>query len=137
MPPGAKSPSGAESGGGSSAETGHVAGQGGEAGATILGINTESRALSIVALALSLLLGAAVWLRASGRVLLAGVAGFGLVFAAGDGRELVHQLNESNGGLAAIAIVLLALHLTIAVLAAVLVARTMRPGSAPAADVAS
>jgi len=84
-----------------------------------------------------LLLGAAVWLRASGRVLLAGVAGFGLVFAAGDGRELVHQLNESNGGLAAIAIVLLALHLTIAVLAAVLVARTMRPGSAPAADVAS
>jgi hypothetical protein len=49
-----------------------------------------------------------------------GVLGFGLVFAAGDGRELVHQLDESNTGLAAVAAILLVLHLGIAGLAAFL-----------------
>jgi hypothetical protein len=46
------------------------------------------------------------------------ISAFGLVFAAGDGRELVHQLDESNTGLATIAAVLLLLHVVIAVLAA-------------------
>jgi hypothetical protein len=48
------------------------------------------------------------------------VAGFGLVFAAGDGRELVHQLDESNAGIAAIAAILICLHLAVAALAAAL-----------------
>ena len=37
----------------------------------------------------------------------------GLVFTAGDARELVHQLDESNGGLATVAAVLIALHLAV------------------------
>ena len=51
--------------------------------------------------------------------------GFGLVFAAGDGRELVHQLDESNTGLAAVAAILLVLHLAVAGIAAFL----LRPRS--------
>ena len=46
------------------------------------------------------------------------VALFALVFSAGDARELVHQLDDSNGGLATVAGVLLFLHLGIAALAA-------------------
>ena len=38
----------------------------------------------------------AVWPRRWQRLTLLCVAGFGLVFAAGDARELVHQPNESN-----------------------------------------
>jgi hypothetical protein len=40
------------------------------------------------------------------RLILLLVVGFGLVFAAGDGRELVHQLDESNAGIAVIAAIL-------------------------------
>ena len=40
------------------------------------------------------------------RLILLRVAGFGFVFAAGDGRELVHQLNEANASIAAIAAIL-------------------------------
>ena len=88
-----------------------------EAGSRILGVNTESKALSIIAVIASLALAAAIWLRPA-RVVLVAVAVFGLVFAAGDGRELANQLNESNGGLAAVATVLLVLHVAVAALAA-------------------
>ncbi len=127
-----------ESGGESGSESGngepvqHVEKSHGEAGATILGVNTESVALTVVAVILSLLLAAAIWLVRSQLVLLA-VAGFGLVFAAGDIRELVHQLNESHAGIAAIAAVLIVLHLAVAAVAALLVARA-GPGAAPALD---
>lgn len=88
-----------------------------EGGSRILGVNTESKALSIIAVLASLALAAAVWLRPARLVLLA-VIGFGLAFALGDGRELAHQLKESNGGLAAVAGLLLVLHIVVAALAA-------------------
>jgi hypothetical protein len=96
-----------------------------ERSAKILGVDTESLALSIVAVVLSLLLAAAIWLDKWPRLALLAVLSFGLVFAAGDARELVHQADESNGGLAAIAAILIALHLAMAVLALVL----LRPRS--------
>jgi hypothetical protein len=48
----------------------------------------------------------------------------------GDGPELAHQINESNAGIAAIAAVLVALHLAIAGIAMVLLARRTGPGLA-------
>jgi energy-coupling factor transporter transmembrane protein EcfT len=97
---------------------------------TILGVNTESLALSIVAVVLSVLLAAAVLARVWARRVLLAVATFGLVFAAGDGRELVHQLDDSNAGLAVVAGLLIGLHLMVALLAAsLLTRRTGREGS--------
>jgi hypothetical protein len=117
---------GGESGGesGSEGSTGHVEKSRGEAGVKILGVNTESLALTVVAVVASLLLALAVWLGRWPRAILLLVVGFGLVFAAGDGRELVHQLDESNAGLAAIAAILIGLHLTVAALAATVFLRS-------------
>src|SRR5438874_12033853 len=105
-----------ESGGEQSGETAkpsesHVESGGGEAGAKILGVNTESLALSIVAVVLSFLLAAAIWLGRWSKLVLLPVLAFGLVFAAGDGRELVHQLDDSNSGLASLAAIVLVFHL--------------------------
>jgi hypothetical protein len=61
------------------------------------------------------------------------VAAFGLVFAAGDGRELVHQLDESNAGIAAIAAILIALHLAVAALATALFLRSANADRSPEA----
>jgi hypothetical protein len=105
----------------------------GEAGAEILGVNTESVALEVVAIAASLVLALVVWLGRWPRLALLCVAGFGLVFAAGDGRELVHQLDESNAGLAAIAAVLIVLHLAITALAVALHPRGRAVGKFAAA----
>jgi hypothetical protein len=113
--------SGTESGSGESAthaESGH-----GESGVSILGVNTESVALTVIAVVASLLLAVLVWLGYWPRLTLLAAAGFGLVFAAGDARELVHQLDESHAGLAAIAGILIALHLAVTALAAVLFPR--------------
>lgn len=110
---------------GTNATEKHVTSSSGEAGATLLGVNTESLGLSIVAVVVSLLLAGAIWLWPSSLVFVA-VAIFGLVFAAGDARELVHQLNDSNGGLAAVAGLLLFLHLGIAALAASRLSRRAR-----------
>jgi hypothetical protein len=106
-------------GGAEHAETSH-----GEAGVEILDVDTESLALTVVAVVASLLFAVAVSLRRWPRLILPLVAGFGLVFAAGDGRELVHQLDESNAGIAAIAAILIGLHLAVAALAASLFLRT-------------
>ena len=105
-----------------------------ESGARILGVDTESLALSIAAVVVSLLLAAAVVLERGRRskLVLLGVVGFGLVFAAGDARELVHQLDESNNGLAAVAAVLLALHLGISALAGLVLLRERSAGTAVA-----
>ena len=113
--------SGGESGSGERAK--HVEKGHGETGAKILGANTESLALTIVAVVASVLLAVAVWLGRWPRLVLLCVAAFGLVFAAGDGRELVHQLDESHAGLAAIAAILIGLHLAVTVLAAALLPR--------------
>jgi len=55
----------------------------------ILGINTESLALSIVAVVASVLLAIGVWIGVWPRLVLLAVIGFGLVFAAGDIREVI------------------------------------------------
>jgi hypothetical protein len=62
------------------------------------------------------------------------VAVFGLVFAAGDGRELAHQLDDSNSGLAAVAALLLVLHLAVAALAAAAIPRRGGSTSLPLRD---
>jgi hypothetical protein len=54
--------------------------------------------------------------------------------AAGDGRKLIHQLNESHAGLAAIAAILIGLHLAVTALAAALFPRTGDVGRLAAAD---
>lgn len=116
--------SGGESGSeGSTRTETHIAKGHAESGVKILGVNTESLALSILAVVFSLLLAAAVVARVWARMILLVVAVFGLVFAAGDGRELVHQLDDSNGGLAVVAGLLIGLHLIVAALAAVLITR--------------
>jgi hypothetical protein len=127
---------GGESGGeGNSGETTtHVENSHGESGVKLLGVNTESLALTIVAVVASLLLGLAVWLRRWQRLTPLCVAGFGLVFAAGDGRELVHQLNESNSGLATIAAILIGLHLAVTGLAAALYPRQSTVNSGAVAE---
>jgi hypothetical protein len=124
-----------ESGGETSRERGtHIEKGQGETGATILGIDTESVALSVLAVIASLLLGLGVWLGRRPRFVLLLVAGFGLAFAVGDARELVHQLDESNAGLAAIAAVLIGLHLAVTVLAAALFPRRGGAGGLATAE---
>lgn len=131
--PAAESSTSGESGSeGSKPAEKHVEGNHGEAGAKILGINTESLALSIVAVVLSLLLAVAIWLGLWVRLVLLAAAAFGLVFAAGDARELVHQINESNSGLASVAAVLIVLHLLVAAVAAALFPRRLSDGSGAA-----
>lgn len=107
----------------------------GETGAKILGVNTESLALSIIAVVLSVLLAAAALIAFGrwSRFVVVAVIGFGLVFAAGDAREVVHQVNDSNSGLAALAAILIALHLAVSALAALLL-RHRRPMGTPIAD---
>jgi hypothetical protein len=95
----------------------------------IAGIDPESWLLVSLAIALSAIVAAgAYWRR--GRWLVA-AAVFGLVFAAADTRELIHQLNESRPAVAAIAGALIALHLLVTVLAATAVVRPAAPMSEP------
>ena len=89
----------------------------GESGEELLGINPESAGLSAVVAAVSLLL--AILLVARPRTgLLVAVVLVGLVLAALDVREGIHQANESNTGLLVIALVTGLLHLGVAVAAA-------------------
>ena len=94
----------------------------GETGQKLFGIDTESVGAMLVAIAASLGLAAAVWFRRERWWLWLTVA-FGIAFAAGDVRELSHQLNESRTGVAMIAGVLIAAHLLIAGLAGLLASR--------------
>lgn len=84
---------------------------------TLLGVNPESTALVAVAVILSLLLAAVVWFRGRRPVLIAALV-FGLVFAAFDIREALHQSGESHTGLMVVAIVLALLHGAIVTFAA-------------------
>jgi hypothetical protein len=96
-----------------------------ESGEELLGINPESTGLTVVAVLISLALAVAVaFLRRSVLVLVV-VLVVMLAFAALDVRELLHQLDASRGGLAAVAAVVAALHLGAAAGAAAL-ARTTR-----------
>jgi hypothetical protein len=82
----------------------------------IAGLDPESWPLVGLAIAISLLIAAGVYWR-RGRWFAAAVA-FALLFAAGDIRELVHQIQESRTAVATIAGILIALHLLIAAAAA-------------------
>ncbi len=107
-----------------------------ETGVKILGINTESLGLEIVAIVSSLLLAAAALLLRQRLVLLA-IIGFGIVFAAGDIRELVHQIADSHADIAAIAGVLIVLHLAVAGAAAALLLSRRTKGTAAMPETAS
>ncbi len=82
----------------------------------LFGINPESTGLVAVAVAVSLLLAGGVWLWERRSVLLA-VLVFGVVFAALDGREAVHQAHEARGSLVVLAVALGLLHLAVSVVA--------------------
>ncbi len=82
----------------------------------IAGVDPESWPLVGLAIAVSLLIAAGVYWR-RGRWLAAAVA-FAILFAAGDIRELVHQIQESRTTVAIIAGILIVLHLLIAAAAA-------------------
>lgn len=83
---------------------------------TVLGINLESDALVIVAIAVSLALAALTWLRNRRSLLLATMA-FALVFAVFDIAEVAHQLKESRSGLAVFAAAIALVHLATALVA--------------------
>jgi hypothetical protein len=85
--------------------------------AKLLGINPEALGLLVIALIVSVLLAAAVLFRPRRPVLIA-IVGFGLLFAALDFREVLHQVDESRTSLAVIASVLVGLHVLVAMLAA-------------------
>jgi len=85
--------------------------------AKLLGINPEALSLLVIALIASLLLAAAVWFRPLAPVLIA-IVGFGLLFAALDVREVLHQVDESRTSLIVIAGALTGLHVVLAMLAA-------------------
>jgi hypothetical protein len=85
--------------------------------AKLLGINPEALSLLVIALVVSVLLAAAVWFRPLVPVLIA-IVGFGLLFAALDVREVLHQVDESRTSLIVIASALIGLHLLVATLAA-------------------
>ncbi len=87
-----------------------------EASEKLFGIDTESVSAMIAAIAVSLGLAAAVWWRRE-RLWLWLTLAFGVVFAAGDIREVIHQLNESRNTVATIVAILIAAHLAVAVLA--------------------
>jgi hypothetical protein len=83
---------------------------------TVLGLNLESSALVIVAVALSLALAALTWFR-NRRGLLFTTLAFALVFAVFDIAEVVHQINESRAGLVALAAAIALVHVATALVA--------------------
>ena len=116
-----------ETGGGASEETESNSGE--SESETIIGINTESTPLIVLGAAFSLALAGAV-LRWPRREAFAVAAVFCLGFAALDGRELAHQLDENGNTIAVLAGLTLVLHLAAAAVAALAVARTY--GEVPA-----
>jgi hypothetical protein len=113
---------GARSSEGGAETAGEETGGGGESHSEsedLLGVNPEATALVVVAVAASIFLAFAVWLRPQPLVLVAVIL-LGLAFAALDAREFVHQVNESRAGIAVIAAALAVLHAGVAALAAAL-----------------
>lgn len=87
-----------------------------ESSERLFGVDPESVPAMIAAIAVSLGLAAAVWWRRE-RAWLWLTLAFGAVFAAGDIREVIHQLGESRNTVATIAAILIAAHLAVAVVA--------------------
>lgn len=82
-----------------------------------LGIDIEAAPFVALAVAVSLGLALAAWLRPRWLLLLIGIAAAMLLFAALDVREIFHQSDESRTGLALLAGVVAALHLGAAIVA--------------------
>lgn len=101
-----------------------------EAEETPLGVDLEATPFVVLAAAFSIALAIAVWLRPAWGPLLAAVAIAMIVFAALDAREVIHQLDEDNTGLALLAGIVAALHLA----AAGVALRMGRSLPAPAGD---
>lgn len=83
---------------------------------TVFGVNLESTALVIVAAIASLTLAALTW-RWNLRLLLVAAVAFAVVFAVVDIAELVHQIEESRVGIAALAAAIAVLHIVAALVA--------------------
>jgi len=96
-----------------------------DSGERFLGV-AESLPLTIAAVAASLALAVAIWVRPA-RLVIWAVLLVALVLAAADGRELAHHLHEARTALATIAGVLLAMHLTAACLATLLAMASPSP----------
>jgi hypothetical protein len=82
-----------------------------------LGVDYEAVPFIVLAAVFSLGLAAAVWLLPGSVPVLALVVVAMVAFTALDVREVVHQLDEDNGGLALLAAVVAAVHLGVAALA--------------------
>ena len=98
----------------------------------MLGTDPESTPLVVLAIVASLLLAAGCWFRPEWRWLLVVTAFAMAAFAVLDLREVIHQLDESDTGLASVAGVVATLHVAAAV-TAVILARRSRQREAPAA----
>ena len=83
---------------------------------TVLGVNLESTALVVVAAIASVALAALTW-RWNLRLLLLATLAFAAVFASFDIAELVHQIQESRTGIAALVAIIAALHIAAALVA--------------------
>lgn len=97
--------------------TTHIETQGGQtpghsesSAETVLGLDLESNALVIVAVAVSLALAALTWFR-NRRGLLFATMVFAVVFAVFDVAEVVHQIKESRSGLATLAAAIAVVHI--------------------------
>ncbi len=93
-----------------------------------LGVNVEAVPFVGLAVASSIALALAVWIRPRMVLLLLGMAGAMLVFALLDIREVSHQSDEARTGLAVLAGAIAALHLAAAVVAS-LMARVAAVGT--------
>jgi hypothetical protein len=91
-------------------ESGEEAGESGESDEKVLGIDLESTPFVVLAVLGSLLLAAMVWFGRAPWILLV-VAAAMLTFAIFDVAEIFHQIDRSEGGIAALAAVVAALHL--------------------------
>jgi hypothetical protein len=108
---------GAENGEAVRAEENPGARAGEENAEKFLGVDYEAVPFIVLAAVFSVGLAAAVWLLPRSLPVLAVVVVAMVAFTALDVREVVHQLDEDNGGLALLAGVVAALHLGVAALA--------------------
>jgi O-antigen ligase len=98
----------------------------------LFGTDPESTSLVVLAIVASLLLAAGCWFRPEWRRLLVVTAFAMAAFAVLDLREVIHQLDESDTGLASVAGAVATLHVAAAV-TAVILARRSRQREAPTA----
>jgi len=99
---------------------------------TLFGTDPESTPLVVLAIVASLLLAAGCWFRPEWRWLLVVTALAMAAFAILDLREVIHQLDESDAGLASVAGAVATFHVAAAV-TAVILARRSHEREAPAA----